>query len=84
MSHELKFVFHQSHLPDFDLLFLTDGGYFLGAIRIHLRPEKDSAWLRNLCRLIGGGPGSKQEGLYQGWGRHTTGSTLWETFPPRT
>jgi Protein of unknown function (DUF1214) len=23
-----------------------------------------------------------REGLYQSWGRHTTGSTLWETFPP--
>jgi hypothetical protein len=34
VSHKLKFVLRQSHLPDFDLLFLTDGGYFLGAIRI--------------------------------------------------
>jgi hypothetical protein len=23
-----------------------------------------------------------QRGLYQSWGRHTTGRTLWETFPP--
>jgi 3-oxoacyl-[acyl-carrier protein] reductase len=25
---------------------------------------------------------ASREGLYQSWGRHTTGSTLWETFPP--
>ena len=34
--------------------------------------------------IVRGRRGITPEGLYQSWGRQTMGSTLWETFPPRT